>query len=246
MITLFLPHPCLPAGRPTPLQIIGEGYNLGVRIDILTLFPEMFAGVLDYSILRRAQDHSIVKINIHNLRDWATDKYKSVDDRPYGGGPGMVMRVDIIDSAVSELKDHKSKVILLDAKGKTFKQKKAQELAKEEHLILICGHYEGVDQRVAEHIADEVISVGDYVLSGGEIPAMTIVDSVVRLLPGVLGNPESLVEESFNEVPPSPQGLRRAREYPQYTRPEEYKGWKVPEVLLSGNHKLINEWRNHK
>ena len=230
------------------------GYNLSMRIDILTLFPEMFAGVLDYSILRRAQDHSVVKINIHNLRDWATDKYKSVDDRPYGSGPGMVLRVDIIDKAVSTLKSQfsilnlksnsndqnsniKTKIILLDAKGKTYKQKMVQELAKEEHLILICGHYEGVDQRVAEHIADEVISVGDYVLSGGEIPAMVIVDSIVRLLPGALGNPESLKEESFSDT-----GV----EYAQYTRPEEYKGWKVPEVLLSGNHKQIKEWRNHK
>lgn len=208
----------------------------------------MFAGPLDLSILRRAQDKSLVEIKIHNLRDWATDKHKSVDDKPYGGGAGMVMRVDIIDRAINDLKlkvetrlpdgqGGKWKVILLDAAGGTFDQKKAQEFAKEEHLIIICGHYEGVDHRVAEHIADEVISIGGYVLSGGEIPAMAVIDSVVRLLPGVLGNPKSLDEESFNEG---------AVEYPQYTRPEEYKGWKVPEVLLSGNHKEISDWRNNQ
>jgi tRNA (guanine37-N1)-methyltransferase len=210
-----------------------------MRIDILTLFPEMFAGPLDYSIVKRAQEKNDLQIKIHNLRDWATDKYKSVDDHPYGGGAGMILRVDIIEKAISTLKsqitNHKSqKVILLDAGGKRFTQKKAVQLSKETHLIIICGHYEGVDHRIHEHIADEVISVGDYVLSGGEIPAMVVVDTVVRLLPGVLGNPNSLEEESFNET-----GV----EYPQYTRPEEYKGWKVPKVLLSGNHKEIKKWR---
>jgi len=200
----------------------------------LTLFPEMYTGVFEQSILRRAQDREIVKIKLHNLRDWATDKYKSVDDRTYGGGAGMIMRVDIIDQAVSDLKKGPdSLVILTDAGGRVYNQKKAVELASLDHLIIICGHYEGVDYRVHEHIADEVISVGDYVLSGGEIPAMVVVDSVVRLLPGVLGNPESLVEESFT----NPGGGQR--EYPQYTRPEEYRGWKVPEVLLGGNHKEI-------
>ncbi len=200
----------------------------------------MFEGVFGESIIRRAQDRSIVTINIHDLRGWATDKYKSVDDRPYGGGPGMVMRVEIIDAAVTSLKSQASnpKVVLLDAGGERFTQKKAQELAREENLIIICGHYEGVDHRVHEHIADEVISIGDYVLSGGEIPAMVIVDSVVRLLPGVLGNPESLSEESFN----SPS--KGEAEYPQYTRPEEYRGWKVPEVLLSGDHKKIMAYRS--
>ena len=179
-----------------------------------------------------------MKIKLHNLRDWATDKYKSVDDRTYGGGAGMIMRVDIIDQAVSDLKKGPdSLVILTDAGGRVYNQKKAVELASLDHLIIICGHYEGVDYRVHEHIADEVISVGDYVLSGGEIPAMVVVDSVVRLLPGVLGNPESLVEESFTK----PGGGQR--ESPQYTRTEEYRGWKVPEVLLGGNHKEIAKWR---
>ena len=203
-----------------------------MKIDILTLFPKMFSGPFDYSILRRAQDKLLVEIEIHNLRDWATDKYKSVDDRPYGGGAGMIMRVDIIDAAVKAM--GKGKVILLDAGGEKFNQKKAQELSQDEHLIIICGHYEGVDHRVHEHIADEVISIGDYVLSGGEIPAMVVVDTVVRLLPGVLGNEESLLEESHNEG---------EIEYPQYTRPEDYNGWKVPKVLLSGNHSEIKKWR---
>ncbi len=205
-----------------------------MQIDILTLFPEMFAGPFGYSIVKRTQDKSIVKINIHNLRDWATDKYKSVDDRPYGGGAGMVMRVDIIDRAISKVKSQKSKVILLDAGGKKFNQRLAYDLARDEHLILICGHYEGVDHRVREHIADEVISIGDYVLSGGEIPAMILVDSITRLLPGSLGNPDSLAEESHNSDDV---------EYPQYTRPEEYNGWKVPEILLSGNHAKIKKWK---
>ena len=206
-----------------------------MQIDILTLFPEMFAGPFDQSIVKRAQDKSIVKINIHNLRSWATDKYKSVDDRPYGGGAGMIMRVDVVDRAISKVKSQKSKVILLDAGGEKFTQQKATFLSREEHLILICGHYEGVDYRVHEHIADEIISIGDYVLSGGEIPAMAVVDTVVRLLPGTLGNEQSLAEESHNEG---------EIEYPQYTRPEEYKGWKVPEILLSGDHAKIKQFRS--
>ncbi len=220
-----------------------------VKIDILTLFPGMFTGPFDESIVGRAQDKSLVEIKIHNLRDWADDKYKSVDDRPYGGGAGMIMRVDVIEKAISQLTTYnlqlKKKVILLDAGGERFTQKKAFELSKIEHLIFICGHYEGVDHRVHEHLADEIISVGDYVLSGGELPAMTIIDSVVRLLPGVLGNPKSLNEESFNQE----TGLQETEnkiEYQQYTRPEEYKGWKVPEILLSGDHKKIGEWRNKK
>lgn len=204
----------------------------------------MFEGAFGESIVRRAIDKKILDIKITDLREFATDKYKSVDDRPYGGGAGMIMRIDIVDCAITNIKSQmtnqiqssKSKIILLDAAGERYNQKKAHELTKNEHLIIICGHYEGVDHRVHENIADEVISIGDYVLSGGEIPAMVIVDSVVRLLPGALGNPESLKEESFLE------GV--AAEYPQYTRPEEYKGWKVPEVLLSGDHKKIISYRS--
>lgn len=213
-----------------------------MQIDILTLFPDMFSGPFEYSIVKRAQEKSLVKINIHDLRQWSTNSYKSVDDRPYGGGAGMIMRIDVIDSAIKSIRagelESKSKVILLDAGGEKFTQKKALQLSKDEHLILICGHYEGVDHRVHEHLADEVISIGDYVLSGGEIPAMVVVDTITRLLPGALGNEKSLEEESFTEhrIPNT--------EYPQYTRPEEYNGWKVPEVLLSGDHKKIKEWRS--
>lgn len=198
----------------------------------------MFEGIFDYSIVKRARDNNDLRLKIYDLRDWATDKYKSVDDKPYGGGPGMLMRINIIDKALSSLKsdiiNHKSKIILMDAGGEKFTQKKAVELSKEEHLIIICGHYEGVDHRVHEHLVDEVISIGDYVLSGGEIPAAVLVDSVTRLLPGVLGNEESLAEESHNND---------SVEYPQYTRPEEYNGWKVPEILLSGYHAKIKKWK---
>ena len=210
-----------------------------MKIDILTIFPEMFAPLME-SIVRRAQDKGVVEIKIHNLREWSTDKHKSVDASPYGGGPGMVMRVDVVDRAVQGIKNSrnqelKTKVILMDTKGPIYNQQKAGQLKAEEHLIIIAPHYEGIDHRVHEHIADEVISIGSYVLTGGEIPAMVVVDSVVRLLPGVLGNEESLVEESYQ--------TEGQIEYPQYTRPEEFNGWKVPEILLSGHHKKISEWR---
>lgn len=211
-----------------------------MRIDILTIFPEMFTPLTE-SIIGRAAERGLVEIKIHNLRDWSTDKHHSVDDSPYGGGPGMVMRVDVIDRAVSDLKRGSStalgmtRVILMDTKGKIYNQQKAEELKKEDYLILIAGHYEGIDHRVHEHIADEVISIGSYVLTGGELPVMVVVDSIVRLIPGVLGSAESLTEESYQE--------EGKIEYPQYTRPEEYKGWKVPEILLSGHHKRISEWR---
>jgi len=219
-----------------------------MKIDILTVFPEMFKGPFSESILKRAQEKEIIKIKIHNLRDWATDKRRSVDDSPYGGGPGMIMRVDIIDRAIQSLTTHNSqlttKIILLDAAGKVYTQQKAQKLSKVEHLILIAGHYEGIDHRVHEHVVDEVISIGKYVLTGGEIPVMVIVDSIVRLLPGVLGNPESLIEESFSQSPNTKYEILNTKiESPQYTRPSIYKGWKVPKVLVSGNHAEIIEWR---
>lgn len=213
-----------------------------MRIDILTIFPEMFTGPFAESILRRAQDKLLVEIKVHDLRDWATDKHKSVDDRPYGGGAGMVMKVDVIDWALEDLKlkvkSEKCKVILMSAKGKSYTQQIAQEYKELDQLIIIAGHYEGVDERVAENLVDEEIRIGDFVLTGGELPAMVIVDSVVRLLPGVLGNEDSAVYESHSE----PGYL----EHPQYTRPEEYKGWRVPEVLLGGNHAVIENWRKEK
>lgn len=209
-----------------------------LKIDILTIFPEMFPKVFGTSIIGRATGTGIVNIKVHNLRDWSDDNYKSVDDRPFGGGAGMVMRVDVIDRALADLRKPGTKVILLDTKGKMYDQKVAEKLKGEEHLILIAPHFEGIDHRVHDYLADEVYSIGPYVLSGGELPVMVVVDSIVRLLPGVLGNPESLSEESYSDS--------FDVEYPQYTRPADYKGWKVPEILLSGDHKKIAEWRRGK
>ena len=209
-----------------------------MKIDVLTIFPQMFEGVFGTSIIGRALGTGKVEIKVHNLRDWSTDSYKSVDGRPFGGGAGMVMRVDVVDKAVSELRTKSTKVVLVDTKGEMYNQRKAESLSRIEHLIMIVPHFEGIDHRVHEYIADEVVCIGPYVLSGGELPAMVVVDSIVRLLPGVLGNEESLKEESFNDG--------EAREYPQYTRPAEHNGWKVPEVLLSGNHAEIEKWRKGK
>lgn len=207
-------------------------------IDILTLFPEMFSGHFEVSMIKKAKDKKLVKINIHNIRDWATDKHKTTDDRPFGGGPGMILKVEPIDKAITSIKKKTKaksrKVILLSPQGKIFNQDKAKELSKIEHLILIAGHYEGIDQRVIDHLIDEEISIGKYILTGGEVPAMVIVDSVVRLVPGVLEE-EVTENESFSKGDNF--------DYPQYTRPVNYKGWKVPEILLSGDHKKIEEWR---
>ena len=211
-----------------------------MKIDIVTLFPEMFEGPFNQSILRRAQDKSLVEINLHNLRKWTKDKRGTVDDRPYGGGVGMVMMaapiVDAIKSIKSEIRNPKSetKTILLSPRGKVWKQKLAQEYSKLDHLILICGHYEGIDERIKKFI-DEEISTGDFVLTGGEIPAMAVVDSIVRLIPGVLEKPAATINESFSDS--------KLLEYPQYTHPKNFNGLKVPSVLLSGNHKEIEKWR---
>jgi len=213
-----------------------------MRIDIITLFPAMFKGPFGESIVRRAQEKEKVVIKVHNLRDWAVDKRGTVDDRTYGGGVGMILMPQPIFNAVEEIKSkaksRKIKVILLTPQGKRFNQKMAKRLVKINHLILICGHYEGVDERVRKYLVDEEISIGDYVLTGGELPAMVLVDTIVRLLPGVLKKEEAVREESFAQ--------RGLLEYPQYTRPADFKGWKVPKVLLSGNHKKIEEWRKKK
>ncbi|WP_396133978.1 tRNA (guanosine(37)-N1)-methyltransferase TrmD [Bacillus sp. SLBN-46] len=210
-----------------------------MQIDILTLFPEMFTGVLGQSILQKATEKSAVNYNVVNFRDFADNKHSTVDDYPYGGGAGMVLKPQPIFDAVSTLKENaKSKstrVILLCPQGERYSQRKAEELACEEHLIFICGHYEGYDERIRENIVTDEISIGDYVLTGGELGAMVVVDSVVRLLPEVLGNQESHMKDSFST------GLL---EHPHYTRPADFRGLMVPEVLLSGNHKLIEEWRN--
>ncbi|MBI4038198.1 tRNA (guanosine(37)-N1)-methyltransferase TrmD [Candidatus Daviesbacteria bacterium] len=206
-----------------------------MRISIITLFPEVFDPILHSSILKRAQKKGLVEFELINLRDFGEGKHKVVDDRPFGGGAGMILRADILTKALKSI--NQGKVILTSASGKTYKQAVAQKLSKLDHIIIVCGHYEGVDQRFIDIYIDEEISIGDYVLTGGEIPAMVIVDSVVRLIPGVLEKPEATQNESFS------QGLL---EYPQYTRPEEFEGEKVPKVLLSGNHAEIAKWRNKK
>ena len=207
-----------------------------MKFDILTLFPELFDGVFSKSIISRAVKNKKIEINFHNLKKWAWNNYGAVDDRPFGGGAGMLIRVDVIDRAIKEVRKGKQKarIILLSARGKRFTQADAKRLSKENNIMLICGHYEGFDQRVSK-LVDEEISIGDYVLTGGEIPAMVIVDTVSRLLPGVLGKDESSVEESFSK--------KGKIEYPQYTRPAEYNGEKVPLVLLSGDPKKIKEWQ---
>lgn len=208
-----------------------------MKISILTLFPEMFTGPFEASIVKRAIEKKQISIEYINLRTFSTDRYKSVDDHPYGGGQGMILRVDIIDRALQKVKSLKSKVILLDPRGTTYKQQMAQRLSTFDHLILVCGHYEGVDERVRSMV-DEEISIGNYVLTGGEIPAMVLVDSVVRLLPGVLSN-KTTVDESYSKYP-------SYHEYPQYTKPREYHGMNVPSVLVSGDHKKIEDWKKQK
>jgi tRNA (guanine37-N1)-methyltransferase len=215
-----------------------------MKIDILTLFPEICRAPLSESMMKRAQENKIVDLHIHNLRDWASDKHHIVDDAPFGGGQGMVMKPEPIFAAVEDLKrsvssNQQSKIILMSPAGRRLDQNLATELTKESHLIVICGHYEGVDHRVIEHLVDLEISIGDYVLTNGAIAAGVLVDAVVRLLPGVLGDQRSAADDSFS---PAAAGL----EAPQYTRPAEFRGWKVPDVLLSGNHAEIAKWRKEQ
>jgi tRNA (guanine37-N1)-methyltransferase len=208
-----------------------------MKIDILTLFPEICRAPLSESMMKRAQENGIVDLRIHNLRDWTTDKHHVVDDAPFGGGQGMVMKPEPIFAAVESLRKENSFVILMTPPGKSFTQLLAGNLSKHEHLIVVCGHYEGIDHRVTEHLIDMEISIGDYVLTNGAIAAAVLVDAVVRLLPGVLGHEQSSADDSFSA------GLLEA---PQYTRPAEFRGWKVPEVLLSGNHAEIAAWRKEQ
>ncbi|HYR23186.1 MAG TPA: tRNA (guanosine(37)-N1)-methyltransferase TrmD [Chthoniobacterales bacterium] len=208
-----------------------------MKIDILTLFPEICRAPLSESMMKRAQENKIVDLRIHNLRDWTTDKHRIADDAPFGGGQGMVMKPEPIFAAVEELRSPKSKIILMSPAGRQFDQTMAADLSKESHLIIVCGHYEGVDHRVIEHLADLEISIGDYVLTNGAIAAVVLVDAVVRLLPGALGDEQSAADDSFSIG---------SLEAPQYTRPAEFRGWKVPEVLLSGNHAEIVKWRKEQ
>lgn len=210
-----------------------------IKFDIITIFPEIFESYFQESLIKRAQKGRLIKINIHNLRQWAKDRHQTVDDRPFGGGLGMVLKIEPIYKAVqslkSKFKSQKSKIILFTPRGKKFNQKMAYKFSKLDHLILICGRYEGVDERVAKHIADQEISMGDYVLMGGELPAMVLVETVARLVPGVLGKPKILKERVTKE--------KGFVEYSQYTRPEVFKKWRVPKVLLSGHHQKIEAWR---
>ena len=208
-----------------------------MQIDILTLFPAMGEGLLGESMLRIAREKGAADIRLRNLRDWAPGKHRVTDEPPYGGGAGMVLKVEPIAIALEELRQPASRVILLSAQGRRFDQATAKRLAGEKHLIMISGHYEGIDQRVAEHLVDEEISLGDYILTNGTLAALVVTDAVVRLLPGVLGDEQSAADESFSH------GLL---EYPHYTRPAEFRGWKVPDILLSGNHAAIEAWRREQ
>ncbi|MBG87422.1 MAG: tRNA (guanosine(37)-N1)-methyltransferase TrmD [Verrucomicrobiales bacterium] len=208
-----------------------------MKVDVLTLFPAMFAGPLDESIIMRAREAGLLDLRIHDLREYTHDRHRTVDDNPYGGGPGMVLKPEPIFEAVEALASENTRVTLMTPQGRRFEQSIARELADVEHLLLICGSYEGFDERIRERLAHDEISLGDFVLTNGALPAMAVIDAVTRLLPGALGDSESATEESFSDG---------RLEYPQYTRPAEFRGMEVPDVLLSGNHAEIEKWRNEQ
>jgi tRNA (guanine37-N1)-methyltransferase len=213
-----------------------------VRIDVITLFPEIIGGPLDVSILGRAQRAGQVEICLHQLRDYATDKHRTVDEKPYGGGPGMLLKCEPIFAAVEDVQAKAAKpgrVILLTPGGPKFDQAKARELASLDRIVFVCGHYDGIDERVREHLVDEELCIGDFVLTNGALAALVVIDAVVRLLPNVVGNETSTLSESFSEDRPGLEG-------PQYTRPEEFRGWRVPEILLSGHHEKIESWSHEQ
>jgi tRNA (guanine37-N1)-methyltransferase len=207
-----------------------------LRFDILSIFPEMFKSPFDASLLKKARDKGIIDLHLHNIRDYAQDKHHMTDDAPYGGGGGMIMKVEPIERALSAVITDRERalIILMTPQGEPFEQKTAEALASYEQIVVVCGHYEGLDERIRQYLVDREISIGDYILTGGELAAMVLVDAVSRLVPGVLGNSDSAACDSFSTA---------ILEYPQYTRPAEYKGWRVPDVLLSGNHKEIDLWR---
>ncbi|MBZ5502087.1 MAG: tRNA (guanosine(37)-N1)-methyltransferase TrmD [Acidobacteriia bacterium] len=239
-----------------------------MRFDILTIFPEFFTGPLDYGIVRRAREAGLVETRVHDLRAFTHDRHRTVDDRPFGGGAGMVMKPEPVFEAVESLLGTTAApspavppgtaIVLLSAAGKLFRQETARRFATLDRIILLCGRYEGVDERVAEHLASDELSIGDFVLSGGELPAALILDAVTRLLPGALGNEESAVQESFSDLGEDAKGAREfpshqplatshyLLDYPHYTRPQSFRGWDVPEMLLSGNHEEIRRWRRQK
>jgi tRNA (guanine37-N1)-methyltransferase len=239
---------------------------LQMRFDIVTICPEFFTGPLDYGIVKRAREANLIEIAVRNLREFAHDKHRTVDDRPFGGGEGMVMKPEPLFEAVESIfgtsgAPNGSAVVLLSASGKLFRQEAARNLSKLDRVVLLCGRYEGVDERVAEHLATDEISVGDFILSGGELPAAMILDAVTRLLPGALGNEDSTVNESFSEITTatrefasiprdtrmhSQNSRRGILDYPHYTRPQTFRDWAVPEILMSGNHEEIRQWRARK
>lgn len=210
-----------------------------MKFDIVTIFPDSIKEYINTSILKIAQEKGLVEINIHNLRDWAKDKHHTTDDTPFGGGPGMVMKVEPVFEAIKDLKKEGSIVAITTPRGEKLKQSKLVEFSKVSnlHMIILCGRYEGFDQRIHDNLVDYEFSIGDYVLSGGELPALVLIDGITRLIPGVLGNEESLTEESFNDG---------NLDFSQYTKPAEFNGWKVPDILLSGDHKKISKWRKSK
>jgi tRNA (guanine37-N1)-methyltransferase len=208
-----------------------------ICFDILTLFPNLCAGVFTESILKKAQENQLIQVRCLNIREWATDKHRVTDEPPYGGGPGMVLKPEPIFAAVESIRTERSHVILMTPGGRRFTQKIASELCQKEHLIFVCGHYEGIDHRVTEYLVNDELSIGDFVLSNGALAAAVVVDAISRLIPGVLGDGDSVRDESFSSG---------TLEYPQYTRPYEFRGWNVPEILLSGNHRAIREWRDNQ
>jgi len=217
------------------IMMIVRLYFSMLKFDIITIFPNIFDSYLKESLIARAQKKCLIKINVHNLRKWTRDRHKTVDDRPFGGGLGMVLKIEPLFKSIKALKKKNAKVILFTPRGKKFDQKMAYKFARAKHLIFICGRYEGVDERVAQHLVDEEVSIGDYDLMGGELPAMVVIETVARLIPGVLGKPQLLKERITKD--------KGFIEYEQYTRPEVFKKWRVPDVLLSGDHKKIEEWR---
>ena len=209
-----------------------------MQIDVITLFPGIFTSPLQESLLKKAQENGLVTITVHNLRDWCMDKHKTADDAPYGGGPGMVVKPEPLFSAIESIQSQRNnaKVILLSPQGQVFHQKMASRLSEENELILICGRYEGIDERVKDTLVDEEISIGDYVLNGGEMPALVLIETITRLIPGVVGDAQSIVQDSFYE---------NMLDYPHYTRPAEFRGLKVPEILLTGHHGEVDNWRKN-
>jgi tRNA (guanine37-N1)-methyltransferase len=273
---LSVPNPTLLAYTDTPA--LAAAFRTNMRFDIITIFPDFFAGPLDYGIVRRAREAGLVETRVHDLRDFTHDRHKTVDDRPFGGGEGMVMKPEPLFEATESLLGVKAEandwtapsgtaIVLLSAAGQLFEQQDAERFAQLERILLVCGRYEGVDERVAEHLATDEISIGNFVLSGGELPAAMVMDAVVRLIPGALGNEDSAMNESFAALDPAPgaslgeagplsdtipsrhsslAARRCLLDYPHYTRPASFRGWDVPEILLSGNHEEIRLWRCQK